>query len=169
MLSLPELFRHLQAPERAHGNARNAKAKEHQKPFYLFLVWQVAYTAAVSPNTDMGASCDEADSSISSSPPSSVTARPSGPLGRKIVAFIEDAATQVEQHTTRLHDASAHADIAGNLLGEYDATRLVKYPSVERAAYSSPPLVVAPGDAPAGRPSLHHPANKQIVIDHRRS
>ena len=32
-------------------------------------------------------------------------------------------------------------------------------------AYPPPSSVVAPGDAPAGAPSPHHPANKQIVID----
>ena len=91
MLALPEVFRHFQAPGRAHGNACNAE--EHQQPRHVFSVGQVAFTAAVSPNTDMGASGDEADSAISSPPPSSVSARRPGPSRREAVTSVDGSAT----------------------------------------------------------------------------
>ena len=164
MLALPEVFRHFEAPGRAHGNARDAE--ERQQPRDVFSVGQVAFMAAVSPDTNMGASGDEADNSISL--PSLSSASPCRTDSPRREAVTPD---DVADGLLDEYEANAHDDVADGLMDEYEAIcrkldgPTARYPIVGRSEYPTPASVVAPGDAPAGAPSLHYPASKQLVID----
>ena len=76
---------------------------------------------------------------------------------------MDNSPTRAEQQTDSYPDTSA--DIADNLLDEYDAIRSIRYPAVPPVDHSSPSPVLAPGDVPASAPSWRHPPDEQIVID----
>ena len=122
--------------------------------------------AAVRPNTNMGASGDEADNSISV--PSTSSASPCRiDYPRREAVTSDDVADGLLDE----YEANAHDDVADSFLDEYEAIcrklggPTARYPIVGRSEYPTPLSVVGPGDAPAGAPSLRHPASKQIVID----
>ena len=126
MLALPEVFGHFQATGRAHGNACNAE--EHQQPRYVFSVGQVAFTAAVSPNTNTGASGDEADSSTSSPSPSSASAGRPAPPRREAVTSDDVADGLLDEY-----EANAYDDVADGFLDEYEAICLRLRPDIPRS------------------------------------